>query len=116
MCCAENEENSAWEPFYVRKGYMKKESTVSLFRGWNILTQDIGPSRRMMEVVKNLGGPFGGSFTFLVDPLVGKSLKHDEGYDDPIGLSEYIAGNLQSPMAGPNMINFIVVGGETNPM
>jgi hypothetical protein len=116
MCCAENEEMSVWEPFHVRKGYKAEESVVSLFRGWNVLTQGIGPAQRMMEVAKSLGGPFGGSYTFLLDPLVAKSLKQDEGYDDPMELSKYIAGNLQSPMAGPERINFAVVGGETNPM
>ncbi|MFC1946845.1 hypothetical protein ACFLXY_02865 [Chloroflexota bacterium] len=116
MCCAENEEMSIWEPFHVRKGYKPEESVVSLFRGWNVLTQGIGPAQRMMEVAKNLGGPFGGSYTFLLDPLVAKSLKQDEGYNDPIDLSKYIAGNLQSPMASPERINFAVVGGETNPM
>jgi hypothetical protein len=116
MCCAENEELSPWKPFHVRKGYKAGESTVSLFRGWNVLTQGIGPSQRMMDVAKSLGGPFGGAYTFVLDPLVARSLKNDEGFIDPIDLSKKIAGNLNSPMASPDRINFIVAGGETNPM
>ena len=36
MCCCENEEKSPWEPFHVQKGFKPGESTVSLFRGWNV--------------------------------------------------------------------------------
>jgi len=116
MCCAENEQGSVWEPFHVRKGYKAGESTVSLFRGWNVLTMNLGPSQRMLEVIKGMGGPFGGAFTFVVDPLVAKSLKRDEGYDDPARLSEWLVGQLDTPFKRPEMINFVVVGGETNPM
>ncbi len=116
MCCAENEENSVWQPFHVRKGYKPEQSTVSLFRGWNVLTQGIGPSRRMLEIIKALGGPFAGAYTFVLDPLVAKSLKNEEGYDDPLQLSTFLANGLSSPMASPDRINFVVVGGEMNPM
>jgi hypothetical protein len=116
MCCAENEEQSPWKPFHVRKGYKKEESTVSLFRGWNVLTQGIGPSQRMLDVIKSLGGPFGGAFTFLTDPLVAKSLKNDEGYNDPMKLSEWLVKNTEFQFKDPERLNFIVVGGEMNPM
>jgi hypothetical protein len=115
MCCAENEEQSVWEPFHVRKGYKAEESTVSLFRGWNVLTMNIGPAKRMLEVMKNLGGPFGGSFTFVCDPLVAKSLKQ-EGYDDPMKLSEWLVNEANYRFKRPEMVNFIVAGGEMNPM
>jgi hypothetical protein len=116
MCCAENEENSVWEPFHVRKGYKAEESTVSLFRGWNVLNFNTGPSRRMLEVLRSLSGPFGGAFTFVIDPLVSKSLKHDEGYDDPKKLGEWLVNELNPRFKRPDMINFVVVGGEMNPM
>ncbi|MCR4393022.1 MAG: hypothetical protein NUV31_01475 [Dehalococcoidales bacterium] len=115
MCCAENEELSAWEPFHVRKGYRKEESTVSLFRGWTVIGFNTGPAKRMLEVVKGISGPFGGSFTFVVDPLVSKSLKQ-EGYDDPAKLSKQMVDELNFRLKRPEMINFVVVGGEMNPM
>lgn len=115
MCCAENEELSAWEPFHVRKGYRKEESTVSLFRGWTVIGFNTGPSKRMLEVIKGISGPFGGSFTFVVDPLVSKSLKQ-EGYDDPAKLSKQMVEELNFRFKRPDMINFVVVGGEMNPM
>lgn len=116
MCCAENEELSVWEPFHVRKGFKVGESTVSLFRGWNVLGFNTGPAQRMLQVLKSISGPFGGAFTFVIDPLVAKSLKHDEGYDDPLKLSEWLVNELNFPFKRPEMINFIVVGGEMNPM
>ena len=115
MCCAENEENSIWEPFHVRKGYKANESTVSLFRGWTVLGFNTGPAQRMLEVVKNISGPFGGSFTFVVDPLVAKALK-EEGYDDPEKFGEWLVDEMNPRFKRPGMMNFIVVGGEMNPM
>lgn len=115
MCCAENEENSVWEPFHVRKGYKKEESAVSLFRGWTVIGFNTGPSQRMLEVVKGISGPFGGAYTFVVDPLVAKSLK-EEGYDDPARLSEWLVNELNPRFKRPDANNFIVVGGEMNPM
>jgi hypothetical protein len=115
MCCAENEENSIWKPFHVRKGYKAEESTVSLFRGWIVLGFNTGPARRMAEVVKNTSGPFGGAFTFVVDPLVPKALK-EEGYDDPEKLGDWLVDELNPRFKRPDMMNFIVAGGEMNPM
>ncbi len=115
MCCAENEENSVWEPFHVRKGFKAGESTVSLFRGWTVLGFNTGPAQRMLEVVKNISGPFGGAFTFVIDPLVAKGLKQ-EGYDDPMKFSEWLVNELNPRFKRPEMNNLIVVGGEMNPM
>jgi hypothetical protein len=115
MCCAENEELSIWKPFHVRKGFKAEESTVSLFRGWLISGFNTGPLQRMLDVMKNLSGPFGGAFTFVIDPLVAKALKA-EGYADPGKLSEYMVDKLNFRMKRPEMVNFIVVGGEMNPM
>jgi len=115
MCCAENEENSAWEPFHVRKGFKAGESTVSLFRGWNVLGFNTGPPQRMVEVIKSIGGPFGGAFTFVIDPLVAKSLK-EEGYADPMKLSQWLLDEMNPRFKRPETVNFIVAGGEMNPM
>ncbi len=115
MCCAENEELSVWEPFHVRKGFKRDESTVSLFRGWTVLGFNTGPIQRMLEVVKSISGPFGASFTFVIDPLVAKSCKK-EGYDDPMKLSEWLVNEMNLRFKRPEMVNFVVAGGEMNPM
>ena len=115
MCCAENEENSVWEPFHVRKGYKKEQNTVSLFRGWNVLSFNTGPAQRMLEVAKRFAGPFGISLTFVIDPLVAKSLTQ-EGYDTPLKFSEWLVNNMEIRFKNPDMVNLVVVGGEMNPM
>ncbi len=50
-----------------------------------------------------------------MDPLAAKSLK-DEGFNDPGKLSEWLAEKSGSPFLRPESINFVVVGGETNPI
>jgi hypothetical protein len=114
MCCAENEENSPWQPFHVRKGFKNNESTVSLFRGWNVLMGGMFPGHQISQVMKGIS-PFGGSFTVLMDPLVAKNLKK-EGWDDPFKLSESLVEQLNPRFKRPEAINFIVVGGEMNPL
>jgi len=116
MCCAENEELSAWEPFHVRKGFKRDESTVSLFRGWTVVGFNTGPIQQMLDLVKSLSGPFGGSFTFVIDPLVAKNLKENDGYDNPADLSQWLIEQANFRVRRPEMVNFVVVGGEMNPM
>jgi hypothetical protein len=116
MCCAENEPESAWAPFHVRKGYQAEESTVSLFRGWTVVGFNTGPLEHMLDMMKKLAGPMGASFTFVIDPLVAKNLKEQNGYDDPGKLSEWLVNELNPRFKRPEMVNFVVVGGEMNPM
>jgi len=116
MCCAENEELSSWEPFHVRKGFKRDESTVSLFRGWTVVGFNTGPIQQMLDLVKSLSGPFGGSFTFVIDPLVAKNLKENDGYDNPADLSQWLIEQANFRVRRPEMVNFVVVGGEMNPM
>jgi hypothetical protein len=113
QCCAENEEKSPWEPFHVRKGFKASESTISIFRGWNVMTLGMGGAESLLQRIKTFG--MMGSCTFVVDPLAAKSLK-DEGWNDPGKLSEWLAENMGTPFARPEGINFVVVGGETNPI
>ena len=84
MFAGENEEESPWEPLHVEKGFKPEESTVSLFRGWNInhLGMGIGGMRysdRMAEVMNGIPSMIPGG-TFIMDPLVAKNLKEQEGF------------------------------------
>jgi hypothetical protein len=117
MCCAENEENSVWEPFHVRKGYKKEESLISLFRGWNVSMLGMAPSPTTREVALQAKGMAGMrmSYTYLIDPLVAKNLKYNEGFDDPASLSDWVVEEMDMPFKRPDAVNFIVVGGEVNP-
>jgi hypothetical protein len=118
MCCGENEEKSVWEPLHVEKGFKPMESTVSLFRGWSLQGSCTGPAKRMADVLCGIAG-FGNA-TFILDPLVAKSLKR-EGFNTKQELSKYLAkevnavGKSEVPLQ-PSNINYVVVGGEWNPM
>ncbi|MBN2243926.1 MAG: hypothetical protein JW793_14665 [Acidobacteria bacterium] len=115
QCCAENEKKSPWEPFHVRKGFKASESAVSIFRGWNVSTLGMGGADALLQKMRSSG--MMGNCTFVVDPLAAKSLK-DEGWNDPGRLSQWLAGQSGSGFFKPNPdgINFVVVGGETNPI
>ncbi|MEJ2110307.1 MAG: hypothetical protein P8Z37_10420, partial [Acidobacteriota bacterium] len=113
QCCAENEAKSPWEPFHVRQGFDASESTVSIFRGWNVLTLGLGTKEGLLGSIKSLNSM--GTYTFIMDPLAVKALKA-EGFDDPDTLSQWLAKNSGSPFLRPEGISFVVVGGETNPI
>ena len=113
QCCAENEGKSPWKPFHVRKGFKPSESTVSIFRGWNVMTLGIGTTDGLLQRIKTFDSM--GTYTFVVDPLAAKALKA-EGWNDPGELSKSLAEKSKSPFLKPEGINFLVVGGETNPI
>ncbi|MBP1622536.1 MAG: hypothetical protein H6Q07_556 [Acidobacteria bacterium] len=113
QCCAENEGKSPWKPFHVRKGFKASESTVSIFRGWNVLTLGIGTTDGLLQRMNTFDSM--GTYTFVVDPLAAKTLKA-EGWGDPDKLSRHLAEKSKSPFLKPEGVNFIVVGGETNPI
>jgi len=113
QCGAENEDKSPWEPFHVRKGFKASESTVSIFRGWSVLTLGLGTTNGLLQSTKTLNSM--GAYTFVLDPLAAKALK-EEGFNDPGKLSEWLAEKSGSPFLRPAGINFLVVGGETNPI
>ncbi len=113
QCCAENEDKSPWKPFHVRKGFKAGESTVSIFRGWNVLTLGIGTTEGLLQRIRSFDSM--GTYTFVVDPLAAKTLKA-EGWNDPDELSKFLAKQSKSPFLRPEGINFVVVGGETNPI
>ena len=94
QCCAENEGKSPWKPFHVRKGFKESESTVSIFRGWNVMTLGIGTTDGLLQRMKAFDSM--GTYTFVVDPLAAKALKA-EGWSDPDQLSRGLAEKSKSP-------------------
>jgi hypothetical protein len=113
QCCGENEERSVFEPFHVRHGYKPEENTISIFRGWNCMTLGVGASQSILERIKMLGGM--GSYTFVLDPLVATAIKN-EGFETLQELSEWLCRESGSEFMKPEGVNFVVVGGETNPI
>jgi hypothetical protein len=115
MCCGENEEKNPWQPFHVQQGFKLEESTISLFRGWNVINLGIGGAEGIFNSMKGLGLMMG-NFTMLLDPLVAKTV-YNEGFTDLQKLKEWIIKKANSPFPmKPEKINFFVVGGETNPI
>lgn len=95
MCFGENEELSVFEPFHVQKGFRADESAVSIFRGWNVLNFGIGPAKEMAHVISTFGA-MGPSVTFVVDPLVAKSLRA-EGFQTKREACKWIVENSKVP-------------------
>jgi hypothetical protein len=117
LCCGENQERSPWEPFHVQKGFKAMDSTISLFRGWSMQGFGIGSAKRMAEIMCGIGFH---TVTFILDPLVAKNLKK-EGFETKQQLSEFLVKEAKTVgLAGypfeTSQINFIVVGGEWNPV
>jgi len=99
MLFAENEERSIWEPFHVRMGFRKEESTVSLFQGWSAINS-MGaagcrrPAQEEMLIMMQAFPALQGAITLVMDPLVARHLK-EQGFDDPGQLAKYLSENFK---------------------
>jgi hypothetical protein len=101
LCMAENEERSVWEPFHVQKGHKREESVISLFRGWNLINSTGAAARRSWgEEVKlqmqALPALYSGA-TLILDPMLAKHLKENEGFQSPLDVSRWISENVKMP-------------------
>ena len=103
MCAGENEEASVWEPFHVTKGYRAEESVVSIFRGWTFLNSTGAASKRSLieELNIQLGvmPPLNSSATIILDPLVSKNLKNNEGFATKQDFARHISENVEMTTA-----------------
>jgi hypothetical protein len=125
MFAGENEEESPWAPLHVEKGFKPEESTISLFRGWNInhlgmgAPGPMGTSSRMIEVMNGLPAMVPGG-TFVLDPLTAKHLKELEGFSTKEDFRQWLLARIKKPQGPfgmfPVKIHLVVVGGEWNPM
>ena len=101
LCMAENEERSVWEPFHVQKGHNPEESVVSLFRGWNLINSMGAAARRSWgeEVqlqMQALPALYSGA-TLILDPMLARHLKENEGFQTKLDVSRWISENVQMP-------------------
>ena len=95
---AENEENSPWEPFSVRRGFKKGENIVTLVSGWGILSArnwaitDWGAtpnySKNIQDIYRLQNPSLFGTFVVLSPPVAG--FVRDEGYDTVEKLTEFV--------------------------
>ena len=101
MCTAENEEKSVWEPFHVTKGHKADESIVSIFRGWSMLGTSGAASHRPLIEELNIQlaimPPLNSSATIIMDPLVARVLKDNEGFNTKQDFVKSLARKIRIP-------------------
>jgi len=100
-CVPENEEKSVWEPFHVTKGFKADESIVSLFRGWAFLSTSNAASHRTVGEELNIQlavmPPLNSSATIVMDPLVARNLKENEGFKTQRDFARWMSANIKMP-------------------
>ncbi|MDD5338487.1 MAG: hypothetical protein PHG35_03630 [Dehalococcoidales bacterium] len=99
MCCAENEERSVWEPFHVTKGFRAEESVISIFRGWTYVNSTGGASHRSLTEELNIElsvmPPLNSSATIIMDPMVARELKEDQGFKTKLDFCKHLSENIK---------------------
>jgi hypothetical protein len=100
-CAGENEERSVWEPFHVGKGFKAEESVVSLFRGWNLMNSLHAAAHRSVGEELNLQlavmPPLNSAATIIMDPLVARNLKENEGFTTKQDFARWLSQNIKMP-------------------
>ncbi|NLT33313.1 MAG: hypothetical protein GXX81_07745 [Acidobacteria bacterium] len=102
---AENEEESPWEPFSVRKGFRKGENVVSLFEGWGVLSAanwkaaswgaEMNYPRIIKEIFDQQGFLFGACA--VLSPPIAQFVKN-AGYETVEEFEKYLEPAPQFPM------------------
>ena len=104
---AENEKESPWEPFSVRKGFKKNENIASLFEGWGVLSAanwkaaSWGKEMDYPKIIKDIFD--GQGFLFgscaILSPPIARFVKN-AGYSTVQDFEKYLApAPPQFPMA-----------------
>ncbi len=103
---AENEGQSPWEPFSVRKGFKKGENVVSLFEGWGVLSAanwkaaSWGPVMNYPKAIKDIFDQQGflfGSCAVLSPPIA--EFVKNAGYPTVEDFEKYVTPVPQFPGA-----------------
>ena len=101
MCAGENEERSVWAPFHVGKGFKAEESVVSIFRGWAFLNSYGAAAKRSLIEELNIQlpamPPMNSSATIIMDPLVARNLKENEGFNTKQDFARWLSQNIKMP-------------------
>jgi len=101
MCVAEGEERSVWTPFHVDKGFKADESVVSTFRGWALLSTSGAASHRSLGEELNIQlavmPPLDSAATIIMDPLVARNLKENEGFNTKQDFARWMSQNIKMP-------------------
>lgn len=106
MVIAENEQESPWQPFAVRKGYKKNENVVSLFTGWGVLSAanwkaaSWGKEMDYPKIIKDIFDQQGFLFgaCAVLSPPIANFVKN-AGYNTVEEFEKFLAPAPQFPMA-----------------
>jgi hypothetical protein len=122
---AENEKESPWEPFSVRKGFKKNENIVSLFEGWGVLSaknwrannwaKEMDFPRIIKDIFKTQA-PFLFGATAVLSPPIANFVKN-AGYNTVDDFKKFLMapdGQDEKPYFQPNAMEIIVTGGTNN--
>jgi hypothetical protein len=94
---AENEEASPFDPYHVRQGFSKSDSTVSVFWVWGMVWIEHLKTywqEKLASVLSGLEPSFG--VTFVLDPIVARELV-ERGFDHPDKLATWIHEHVRIP-------------------
>ncbi len=104
---AENEKNSPFKPFSVRRGFKEGENILTTLTGWGLLSaanwkvNRWGPDMNYPQIIKEIydeqsPGLFG-TFVVLSPPIA--NFVKDAGYDTVEKLTEWVTGSANPPAA-----------------
>ena len=104
----ENEEESPWEAFSVRKGYKKNENIVSLFEGWGVLSAanwrqaSWGKEMDYPKIIKDIFDQQGMMFgaTAILSPPIANFVRN-AGYKTVEDFEKYLSPPMQFPGGPP---------------
>ena len=120
LCAAENEERSVWTPFHIQKGFKPDESVVSIFRGWTLFSSPGTAAKRTLGEELNIQmgvmPPTNSGATLIIDPLVARNLKENEGFATKEDYSRWLSKNVKMPAGrywGADHIDMLV-GSQAN--
>jgi hypothetical protein len=120
---AENEKDSPWPPYHVRKGFKPTESVVTLCEGWGVLSaknskysvwqKEMDFAGTLKNIVNDQDGLFGA--IAVLSPPVANYVK-EQGYDTVDKLTSWLTqpGQGQKPQLRANQVTIVVTGGANN--
>ena len=123
---AENERDSPWQPFSVRKGFKPNENIVRLFNGWGVLSAKNwkyniwGKEMNYPQIIKDIFNDQDNSLfgaTAILSPPIANFVR-DAGFDTVEKFTDWLfqptdAG--QKPhFRNKDQMNIIVTGGSNN--
>ena len=121
---AENEKESPWKSFSVRRGFKPEDSVVSIFEGWGVISaknsvyavwsKEMNFAAELKNIFNDQDQLFGA--VAVLSPAVASYIK-DEGYDTIGKLTDWLYKSPEETaphFRSPAQINILVTGSSNN--